>query len=67
MVITDLNQLLEGMEKVLLDYNAHIDKYLGDGIMVEFGTPVDYERHALMSITAALKIQARAAVCPSSG
>ncbi len=66
-VITDLNQLLEGMEKVLLDYNAHIDKYLGDGIMVEFGTPVDYERHALMSITAALKIQARAAVCPSSG
>ena len=61
MVITDLNRLLEEMEEVLLDYNAHIDKYLGDGIMVEFGAPVDYERHALMAITAALKMQERLA------
>ena len=56
-VITDLNRLLEEMEKVLLDYKAHIDKYLGDGIMVEFGAPNDYERHALLAVVAGLKMQ----------
>lgn len=61
MVITDLNRLLEEMEDVLLDYHAHIDKYLGDGIMVEFGAPIDYERHALMATIAALKMQERVA------
>jgi hypothetical protein len=58
-VITDLNRLLEEMEEVLLDYKAHIDKYLGDGIMVEFGAPTDYERHALMATIAGLKMQER--------
>ena len=58
-VITDLNRLFQEMEGVLLDYHAHIDKYLGDGIMVEFGAPVDYERHALLSVVAGLKMQER--------
>ena len=61
MVITDLNRLLEEMEEVLLDYRAHIDKYIGDGIMVEFGAPTDYEQHALMATVAALKMQERVA------
>ena len=59
LVITDLNRLLEEMEEVLLDYRAHIDKYMGDGIMVEFGAPVDYQRHALMATLAGLKMQER--------
>lgn len=45
------------MESVLLLYNAHIDKYVGDGIMAEFGAPIDYEQHALMSVISALKMQ----------
>ena len=61
LVITDLNRLLEEMEEVLLDYRAHIDKYMGDGIMVEFGAPVDYQRHALMATLAGLKMQERIA------
>ena len=61
LVITDLNRLLEEMEEVLLDYRAHIDKYMGDGIMVEFGAPVDYQRHALMATIAGLKMQERIA------
>ena len=59
LVITDLNRLLEEMEEVLLDYRAHIEKYMGDGIMVEFGAPVDYQRHALMATIAGLKMQER--------
>ncbi|MDA2937124.1 HD domain-containing protein [Acidobacteria bacterium AH-259-A15] len=58
-VINDLNRLLQEMEGVLLDYHAHIDKYLGDGIMVEFGAPTDYERHALLAVVAGLKMQER--------
>ncbi|MDA2926932.1 HD domain-containing protein [Acidobacteria bacterium AH-259-G07] len=58
-VITDLNWLLQEMEVVLLDYHGHIDKYLGDGIMAEFGAPIDYERHALLAVIAGLKMQER--------
>ena len=36
-VVTDLNRYLGEMERTLFDYKAHIDKYMGDGIMVEFG------------------------------
>lgn len=60
-VITDLNKYLEEMENVLLEYHAHIDKYMGDGIMAEFGAPIDYERHALLASVAGLKMQERLA------
>lgn len=58
-VITDLNRYFREMESVLLEYRGHIDKYMGDGIMAEFGAPVDYERHALMAVVAGLKMQER--------
>lgn len=56
-VIADLNRYLASMETILLQYKAHIDKYVGDGIMAEFGAPVDFERSSLMSVVAALKMQ----------
>lgn len=58
-VVTDLNKYLAEMETTLFEYRAHIDKYMGDGIMAEFGAPVDYERHALLATSAGLKIQER--------
>lgn len=58
-VITDLNRFLKEMEGVLLDYRGHIDKYVGDAIMVEFGAPLHYDQHALQSVLAALKMQER--------
>ncbi|HAM35424.1 MAG TPA: hypothetical protein DEB40_05240 [Elusimicrobia bacterium] len=57
MVTADLNRFLEEIEEILLGYHAHIDKYMGDGIMVEFGAPINYERHALLSVIAGLKMQ----------
>ncbi|MFH1725253.1 MAG: HD domain-containing phosphohydrolase [Elusimicrobiota bacterium] len=60
-VITDLNKFLREMEGVLLEYRAHIDKYIGDGIMAEFGAPIDYERHALLAVLTGLKMQERLA------
>ena len=58
-VIRDLNRYLGDMEPVLLAYRGHIDKYMGDGIMCEFGAPLDFEMHRLMAVLAALKMQER--------
>ncbi len=58
-VITELNKYLADMENILLTYNAHIDKYMGDGIMSEFGAPIRYEKHALLAVSAAWKMQER--------
>jgi HD-GYP domain-containing protein (c-di-GMP phosphodiesterase class II) len=59
MVVTQLNTYFSEMENALLRYGAHIDKYMGDGIMAEFGAPVGYDRHALMAVMAALEMQKR--------
>lgn len=58
-VITELNKYLADMETILLQYNAHIDKYMGDGIMVEFGAPIRFEKHSLLAVAAAHKMQQR--------
>jgi len=60
-VITELNKYLGDMETILLQYNSHIDKYMGDGIMAEFGAPIRYEKHPLLAVAAAFKMQARMA------
>ncbi len=57
-VITELNKYLADMENILVQYKAHIDKYMGDGIMAEFGAPVSLQRHALLA-AAAWKMQER--------
>ena len=58
-VITELNKYLADMETILLQYNAYIDKYMGDGIMSEFGAPIRYEKHPLLAVAAAWKMQER--------
>jgi adenylate cyclase len=61
LVVRDLNRYLSDMEPVILDYHGHIDKYLGDGIMCEFGAPLDYETYRLLAVLAAFKMQEKMA------
>ncbi len=56
-VLDELNLFLGEMEPVIEQFRGHIDKYMGDGVMVEFGAPVDYDRHALLAVLAGLKMQ----------
>ncbi len=56
-VIQDLNRFLGDMEPILLAYRGHIDKYMGDGIMCEFGAPLDVESYRLLAVLAGLKMQ----------
>ena len=56
-VVAELNRYLADMEPVLFAYHGHIDKYMGDGIMCEFGAPLDFATHRLMAVVAAMKMQ----------
>ena len=56
-VLEELNSFLAEMEPVIELFRGHIDKYMGDGMMVEFGAPIDYDRHALMAVLAGWKMQ----------
>ncbi len=59
-VITDLNAYLQDMEQIVLTYSAHIDKYMGDAIMCEFGAPIHHEHYALLAVCAGYKMQQKA-------
>ena len=56
-VLDELNKLYEIMEDVVETYHGHIDKILGDGMMCEFGAPIDFQQHSLQAVVAALKMQ----------
>ncbi|PCI35040.1 MAG: hypothetical protein COB53_11355, partial [Elusimicrobia bacterium] len=58
-VIEDLNRLFSEVEPVLTQYHGHLDKYLGDGLMAEFGVPFSTEHHQLLAVMAGLRMQAR--------
>ncbi len=60
-VIRDLNRYIGDMEPILMAYRGHIDRYMGDGIMCEFGAPHDYETYRILSVLAALKMQEKMA------
>ncbi len=62
-VVADLNRYLQDMEPVMLAYHGHIDKYMGDGIMCEFGAPQEFAMHRLMAVTCALKMQNKLVEC----
>ena len=59
-VISDLNRYLGDMEPILLAYHGHIDKYMGDGIMAEFGAPSEFETYRLLATLAGWKMQEKA-------
>jgi HD-GYP domain-containing protein (c-di-GMP phosphodiesterase class II)/class 3 adenylate cyclase len=56
-VLEDLNRLLGYIESSVELFRGHIDKYMGDGVMVEFGAPMEYDQHALLAVLAGLKMQ----------
>jgi adenylate cyclase len=61
LVIRDLNRYLGDIEPIILAYRGHIDKYMGDGTMCEFGAPIDSEAYRLQAVLAAIKMQERVA------
>ena len=58
-VINELNEYLGEMENCITQFYGHIDKYIGDGIMVEFGAPIKYKNHAVLAVLSGLTMQER--------
>src|SRR4030095_313597 len=67
LVIRDLNRYLGDIEPIIMAYRGHIDKYMGDGTMCEFGAPLDSEAYRIQAVLAAIKLQERVAARDSPG
>lgn len=60
-LIEELDVLFSAMEPVLRRFRGHLDKYMGDALMAEFGAPHASLNHALMAALAAVRMQDRMA------
>lgn len=56
-VVGVLNQYLDVMVDVLFKYQGTLDKFLGDGLLALFGTPLPQADHPQRAVRAALEIQ----------
>ena len=56
-VVEVLNVYLGTMAEVIGEYGGTIDEYLGDGILVLFGAPVEREDHARRAVACAIAMQ----------
>jgi HD-GYP domain-containing protein (c-di-GMP phosphodiesterase class II)/class 3 adenylate cyclase len=52
-VVQTLNQFLNQVELLMTDFHGHIEGYSGGTILCEFGAPLEFETHALLSVVAA--------------
>ncbi len=52
-VAQTLDQYLNQIELLVTDFHGHVEGYSGGGILCEFGAPLEFETHALLSVIAA--------------
>ena len=52
-----LNKYFNEMATIVFKYQGTIDKYIGDGLLVFFGDPIEYDDHAERAAKAALEMQ----------
>lgn len=52
-----LNTYFDEMVKIVFEYEGTVDKFMGDGLLVFWGDPVDMPDHAFRAVSAALKMQ----------
>lgn len=56
-IVSLLNEYFETMINLIFKHNGTLDKFLGDGLMVEFGAPLDDPLEEENAITTALEMQ----------
>lgn len=54
-VVAQLNEYLNAMTEVIIQYNGTLDKFVGDAIMAVWGAPLPQEDHALLAVRCGLK------------
>ena len=56
MLVTTLNEYLDGATKVVFDHRGSIDKYIGDAVVATFGAFDDSGNHAREAVACALAL-----------
>ena len=56
-VVSLLNEYLDRMLRVIFDNGGTLDKFLGDGIMVEFGAPLEDSEQEKHAVKTAIEMQ----------
>jgi adenylate cyclase len=54
-----LNDYFKEMTHIVFKYDGTIDKYIGDGLMVFFGDPIEHKDHTVRAVKAAFEMQER--------
>ncbi len=57
-IVDMLNEYFERMVEIIFDNEGTLDKFIGDEIMVLWGSPVPQDDHALRAVRTALQMQA---------
>lgn len=55
-VLDILNRFFAMVQKVVIKHNGMIDKFLGDGVLVTWGTTGDIGKHAELAVSASLEL-----------
>jgi len=58
-VVRILNEYLAEMTGIVMEHEGTLDKFIGDGIMVFWGAPLQQENHAELAVDCALRMRAK--------